>query len=73
MTAKECIRMNDVKGLLPKPGTVGEQNEPETVTIWNLRSLNQAIEDDQLLTQHRIFDNKISVATGQVRKGSGEW
>lgn len=66
MPAKECIGLNDVKGLLPKPGTVGEQNELETVTIGYLRPLYLTIENDQLLAQQSIFYNQIVATAGQV-------
>jgi hypothetical protein len=51
MPTKECIWLNDVKSLLPKPGKVGEQNEPETIAIGNLRPLYLQVEYNQLLTK----------------------
>ena len=63
MPTKECIWLNDVKSLLPKLGKVGEQNEPETIVIGNLRSLYLSVEYNQLLTKQRIFNNQIGATT----------
>ena len=68
MPTKECIWLNDVKSLLPKPGKVGEQNEPETIAIGNLMPLYLPVEYNQLLTKQCIFNNQIGAITGQVRK-----
>ncbi len=66
MPAQECIRLNNVKSLFPKPGTVGEQKKPETIEMGNLRSLYLPVEDNQLLTKEGIFDNQIGAIAGQV-------
>jgi len=70
MPTKECIWLNDVKSLLPKPGKVGEQNEPETIVISNLKSFYLPVEYNQLLMKQRIFNNQIGATTGQVRKNA---
>lgn len=61
-----------MKNLFPKSGTVGEQNEPETIVIGNLRSLDLPVEDYQLLTKQRIFNNQIGATAGQVRQDAGD-
>ena len=55
MPAKECIRLNNVKSLFPKPGAVGDQKEPETIAMGNLKSLYQPGEYNQLLAKESIF------------------
>ena len=72
MPTKECIRLNDVKGLFPKAGTVGELNESETIGMGNLRSLHLPVEENQLLAEHSIFNNQIVATTSQVRKDAGD-
>jgi hypothetical protein len=62
MPTKECVWLNNVKGLFPKPGTTGEQNKAETVTMGKSRSLDLSVEDDELLAQQRIFYNQIGTA-----------
>jgi hypothetical protein len=66
MPAQECIRLNNVKGLFPKSGTVGEQKKSEMIAMGNLRSLYLPVEDNQLLTKESIFDNQIGATAGQV-------
>jgi hypothetical protein len=66
MLAKACIEQIDVKGQLPKLGTVGEQNEPETVTISYLRLHSLVIKNNQSLTQQSIFFNQFDDTRGQV-------
>jgi len=68
MPTQECIWLYDVKGLLPKFGTVGKENEPETIGIGNLRSLDLPVEDNQLLAEHSIFNNQIVATASQVTK-----
>jgi hypothetical protein len=46
MPAQECIRLNNVKSLFPKPGAMGEQKEPETIAMVNLRLLYLPVEDN---------------------------
>jgi hypothetical protein len=62
MPTKECVWLNNVKGLFPKPGTTGEQNKAETITMGKQRSLDLSVEDDELLAQQRIFYNQIGTA-----------
>jgi len=66
MPAQECIRLNNVKGLFPKSGTVGEQKKPEKIAMGNLRSLYLPVEDNPLLTKESFFDNQIGATAGQV-------
>jgi hypothetical protein len=52
--------------------TSTEQNEAETIAIGNLRSLDLPVEDNQLLTKQRIFNNQIGATAGQVRQDAGD-
>ena len=61
------IWLNNVKSLYPEPDTAREKDELNTVKMGKLGSFHQPIEDNQLLTQQGIFDNKVSAAAGQVR------
>jgi len=56
-----------VKGLFPEPGTTSEKDKLEAVKMGKLGLFDLPIEDDQLLTQQGIFDNKVSAIAGQVR------
>ena len=66
MPTQECVWLNNVNCLLPKPGTAGEKNEEETVVIGKLRSPHLTVKDDQLLAEQWIFYNQIDTAAGQV-------
>jgi hypothetical protein len=66
MPTKECVWLNDVKGLFLEPGTTGEQNKAETVTMGKYRSLDLSVEDDELLAQQRIFYNQIGTAASWI-------
>jgi hypothetical protein len=59
---KECVLLNNVKSLFPEPGTTGEKNKAETVTMGKQRPLDLSTEDDKLLAEQRILYNQISMA-----------
>jgi len=56
-----------VKGLFPEPGTMSKKDEEKTVTMGRLGSFHVPIEEDQLLTEQGIFDNKVRATAGHVR------
>ena len=72
MPAQECVWLNNMKSLFPEPGTAGEQNQTETVTVGMQRALDLSIEDNQLLAQQRIFYNQIGTAASQIWKDYGD-
>ena len=43
MPAKVSVWLNNVKGLFPQPGTTGEQNEANSVTMGKQRPFHLSI------------------------------
>lgn len=66
MPTKECVWLNDVKGLFPEPEPMGEEYEADTVMIGKLRLLYLSIENNQLLAKESIFYDQVSMTASQV-------
>lgn len=48
----------------------GEEDEPEAIGLRKRGLFDLAVEEDELLTEQRIFGDEVGVATGQVCDGA---
>jgi hypothetical protein len=58
--------LDDVRGLQSESGAASQYNQEGTVTLIELWSFHLSVEDNQLLTEHRIFNNQISPAAVDI-------
>jgi hypothetical protein len=56
--------LDDEKGLLPELGTAGGEDEPNAVEVGEVGSFDLALEDNELLSQHHVFSDKVGTTTG---------
>jgi len=66
MPAEQSVRLDDEESLLPELGAAGGEDEPIAVEVGELGSFHLALEDNELLSQHHVFSDKVDAATGQV-------
>ena len=66
MPVKNRFWLNQKNGLFPKSGTPSKQDHPEPVLICYQWVFHLSVEDDQLLAQHRIFDQQVGPAADQI-------
>ena len=64
LLAQECVELNNVKGLFPKPDTTSNQHEEGTVTAGQLDMFHLSMKDDELLSQQGILYNQIGTTAG---------
>lgn len=64
MPAEQSVRLDDEESLLPELGTAGGKDEPNAVEVGELGSFHLALEDNELLSQHHVFSDKVGMATG---------
>ena len=64
MPAEQSVRLDDEEGLLPELGVAGGEDEPNAVKVGELGSFDLALEDNELLSQHHVFSEKVGTATG---------
>ena len=64
MPAEQSVRLDDEKGLLPELGTAGGEDEPNAVEVGEVGSFDLALEDNELLSQHHVFSDKVGTTTG---------
>ena len=66
MPAQQGVRLNDEQRLLPEGRRPGQEQEPESVTIAELRVFDLALEDDQLLSQEGVLGDKLGLAANGI-------
>ena len=66
MPTEQGVGLHNMQGLLPETGKSGQDYQAKTIVIGQPWALYLAIEDNQLLAQHGIFNQEISPAAGQV-------
>ncbi len=69
MPAQERVRLNDHEGLAPLGEAAGEDQQPEAIATVELRTLDLAVEDGELLTQQSIFGDQFRLSAEEVGKG----
>ena len=50
----------------------GQEKEPESVLIADLRAFDVALQDDELLAEEGILGDKIAPATDHITSGAGD-
>lgn len=66
MPAEECVGLEDEERLFPVLDAAGEEDEPETIGLRKRGFFDLAVQDDELLTEQRIFSDELGFATRQV-------
>jgi hypothetical protein len=66
MPVQESIRLGDEEGLLPELGAAGGEDVPNAVEGGELGSFHLVLKDNELLSQHLVFSDKVGTATDQV-------
>jgi hypothetical protein len=56
--------LDDEEGLLPELGAVGGEDKPNAVEVGELGSFDLTLEDNELLSQHHVFSDKVGTTTG---------
>jgi hypothetical protein len=66
MPAEQSVRLDDEESLLPELGAAGGEDEPIAVEVGELGSFHLAFEDNELLSQHHVFRDKVGTVAGSV-------
>ena len=69
--AQEGFGLDNVQRVLPVPSDTSQQHQTNPIAVGQFRSLDLPPEDDQLLTQHRVFGDKVRTAARHVCQGAG--
>ena len=66
MPAQEGVSLDDKEGLLPEWRRSGKKEEPDAVSIAQLRAFDLAMQDDQLLAEECVIRNELGFAGNGV-------
>ena len=69
MPAQQGVGLDNVQGLLPEAGAAGQQHQTKAVTVSQLGTFDLATEYNELLTEHRIFGDEVSLTAGDIGQG----
>jgi hypothetical protein len=50
--------------LAPELSTPGQKNQSNAITVGEVGPFYLTVEHNELLSQHRVFSNQVSAATG---------
>ncbi len=76
MPAQNSFRLDDEQGVFPGLQPAGEQDEKPALRLREARTLDRAVEDDELLAQEEVLGDQLwftarKVRDGAQRKGGG--
>ncbi len=66
MPMEERIRLDDNEGLFPPPNAIREEEQPEAVTAIETRAYDPALQNEELVSQQRIFREELRAAERQI-------
>lgn len=70
MPAEKGVGLDDEKGLSPERPCPGQEKEPQSVTIAELRAFGMALQDDQLVPQEGVLGDELGLAADGILGGS---
>jgi hypothetical protein len=70
--------LDNVQGLLPESGATRQQHQAKAVSVGQVRSFHLAVEHNELLAEHGVFDNEVGLAARHIcqrgsDEGNGSW
>jgi len=71
MPAHKRLRLDDKERLFPGPNHSGEKYQEHSVCFAVNWSYDLSTQDDQLMSQQRVFHQQFGSASGQISKRSG--
>jgi hypothetical protein len=66
MPAQQRLWLNDDEGLFPGPNHSCQEHQEHAVCLGTGRSFHLSTQDEQLLTQERVFCHKLGPAPGKI-------
>ena len=66
MPAQERLGLDEMQGTFPKRGDPRQEDQIEPITDRQLRPLYLPSQDDQLLSQERVFGDQVRLAPSNV-------
>ncbi len=70
MPAQQRLRLDKVKGLFPGSNHPGEEHQKKPVPLSIHRAFDLSMQDEQLMSQQRVFRQQFGFASGQISKRS---
>ncbi len=70
MPAEKSIRLDDEESLFPEGRGPGQEQEPESVPIAELRVFDLALQDDQLVPEEGVLGDELGLAAHGILGGS---
>ncbi|MGZ3628931.1 MAG: hypothetical protein ACXVDN_14860 [Ktedonobacteraceae bacterium] len=71
MPAQKRLRLDDKERLFPGPNHSGENYQEHSICFPVHWSFDLSTQDDQLVSQQRIFRQQLGFASGQISKRAG--